>query len=298
MGELRVLSEGGHFFEGPRWHEDRWWVSDFYAHEVATVAADGERSVVLEVEGQPSGLGWMPDGSLLVSSMKDRRILRRSPDGDVTVHADVSSPELGRGWINDMVVDSGGGLWVGNFGFDLVSMQEVAETTLIRVEADGSANVAAERMLFPNAAMITPDGATLIVAETIGGRLSAFDIGANAELTNRRVWAELAPLQPLAVENIPKLGYAPDGSTLDAEGMVWTADAVGARCCRVAEGGEIVETIEAPAGLSIYACQLGGPDGHDLLLCAAPDFHAPNREAAREAVLLLARAPAPHAGLP
>ncbi|UJA21417.1 gluconolactonase [Thermoleophilia bacterium SCSIO 60948] len=296
MAELRRFSDGGHFFEGPRWHDGRWWVSDFYAHEVATLSGDGMREVVLEVEGQPSGLGWMPDGSLLVSSMKDRRIIRRSPDGEVSVHADVS--EHGEGWLNDMVVDSGGGLWAGYFGFDLVTMEGISEATMVRVEADGSARVAARDMRFPNASMITPDGGTLIVAETTGGRLSAFDISDDNDLTNRRVWAELAPLQPLAVENIPKLGYAPDGSTLDAEGMVWTADAVGTRCCRVAEGGEIVETIEAPEGLAFYACQLGGPDGRDLLLCAAPDFHAPNREAAREAVLFLTRAPAPHAGLP
>ncbi len=159
--ELKTLLEGGAFFEGPRFQAGRWWVSDFYRHLVLTVDADGRAEEVMTVEQQPSGLGWMPDGSLLVVSMKDHRVLRRSPEGEVSVHADVS--EYCGGHLNDMVVDSDGRAYVGNFGFDLMGGADPAPANLVRVDPDGSATVAAEDMLFPNGSVVTPDGWTLIV---------------------------------------------------------------------------------------------------------------------------------------
>ena len=117
--ELSTLLEGGSFFEGPRWHDGRWWVSDFYRHRVVAVTPDGGEEEVMTVEGQPSGLGWMPDGSLLVVSMRDHRVLRRAADGAVTEHADVS--EYCGGHLNDMVVDATGRAYVGEFGFDLMA---------------------------------------------------------------------------------------------------------------------------------------------------------------------------------
>src|SRR3954451_13294198 len=116
--ELRTLVEGGAFFEGPRWHEGRWWVSDFYRHTVFAIDPDGGETAVLEVEGQPSGLGWMPDGSLLVNSMRDHLLLRRTPDGAVSVHADVG--EHCSGHLNDLVVDASGRAYAGDFGFNLM----------------------------------------------------------------------------------------------------------------------------------------------------------------------------------
>jgi sugar lactone lactonase YvrE len=296
--ELKPLLEGGAFFEGPRWRAGRWWVSDFYRHLVLTVDPGGRAAEVITVEQQPSGLGWMPDGSLLVVSMKDHRVLRRFPDGEVAMHADLT--EHCGGHLNDMVVDAAGGAYVGNFGFDLMGGADPAPAALVRVEPDGSAAVAAEEMLFPNGSVITEDGRTLIVGETAGARYTAFTIAADGSLSERRVWAQVAPtpeLGPLA-ETLPQLEFAPDGCALDADQHIWAADAVGARCCRVAPGGEIVEEIRAPEGLGIFACMLGGEEGRTLLLCAAPDFQEANRSQAREAVLLTTTVDVPHAGLP
>jgi sugar lactone lactonase YvrE len=298
MAELTTLLEGGAFFEGPRWHDGRWWVSDFYRHLVLALDSDGGTEEVLTVEAQPSGLGWMPDGSLLVVSMKDHRVLRRSPDGEVSVHAQVG--EYCGGHLNDMVVDGKGRAYVGNFGFDLMAFADPEPANLIRVDPDGSASVAAADMLFPNGSVITPDGRTLIVGETAGARYTAFTIEKDGSLADRRVWAQVeeAPeLGPLA-ETLPKLKFGPDGCALDAEGYIWAADEVGARCARVAEGGEIVDEIKAPEGLGLFACMLGGEDGRTLLMCCAPDFAEEARSRAREAVLLTTTVDVPHAGLP
>jgi sugar lactone lactonase YvrE len=295
---LDVLLEGGAFFEGPRWHEGRWWVSDFYRHLVLTVDGDGRSDEVMTVDGQPSGLGWMPDGSLLVVSMRDRRILRRSPDGDVSVHADAS--EHCGGHLNDMVVDRHGRAYAGEFGFDLMAFGEPALANLLRVDPDGAVWVAADEMMFPNGSVITPDGSTLIVGETAGARYTAFAIREDGSLADRRVWAQVAPVPEMGSfeEMVAALRFGPDGCALDAEGHIWSADEVGARCVRLAPGGEIVEEIAAPEGLGCFACMLGGDDGRTLLLCAAPDFLESNREAAREAVLLTTTVDVPHAGLP
>ena len=296
--ELRTLVDGGAFFEGPRWHDGRWWVSDFYRHTVSTVDADGTETVVMEVEGQPSGLGWMPDGSLLVVSMKDHRLLRRSPDGEVTVHAELA--EHCGGHLNDMVVDAHGRAYAGNFGFDLMAGGDVEWASLVRVDPDGSATVVADDLAFPNGSVITPDGATLIVAETVGGGFTAFTIGEDGSLSERRVWAQVGrrPSPGPFNEVLPTLEFEPDGCTLDAEGHIWAADALGGRAARVAPGGGIVDEIRAPDGLGVFACQLGGEDGRTLLLCVAPDFAEHARSAAREALLLTTTVDVPHAGLP
>lgn len=296
--ELQTLVDGGSFFEGPRWHDGRWWVSDFYRHEVRTVTADGAEEVVSEVPGQPSGLGWLPDGSLLVVSMTDHLVLRRSPDGAVSIHADLGDRIAGN--LNDMVVDATGRAWVGGFGFDLMGGADPAPTSIVRVDPDGTATVAADEMLFPNGSVITPDGSTLIVGETMGCRYTAFTIGADGALTDRRVWAQLAPTPTLTTfaETLAEVRVAPDGCALDAEGHIWAADALGARCIRVAPGGAVVDEVAAPEGLGIFACMLGGADGRTLLLCAAPDFFEHERRSKREAVLLTTTVDVPHAGLP
>src|SRR5215218_2167847 len=295
---LRTLLGGGAFFESPRWHDGRWWVSDFYRHLVLTVDPEGGTGEILVVEEQPSGLGWMPDGSLLVVSMRDHRILRWSLEAGVAVHADVSQ-HCG-GHLNDMVVDRHGRAYAGNFGFDLMAGADPVPATLIRVDPDGSASVAAEDLLFPNGSVITPDGATLIVGETAGARYSAFTIGVDGALADRRVWAQVAPTPEIGTlqETLAQLTFGPDGCVLDAEGHIWAADEVNARCARVAPGGAIVDEVRLPDGLGCFACMLGGDDGRTLLICAAPDFLEGNRSAAREAVLLTTTVEAPHAGLP
>jgi sugar lactone lactonase YvrE len=297
-GALIRLVEDGSFFESPRWHDGRWWVSDLYREAVYTVSADGVAEQVLEVEHQPSGLGWLPDGSLLVVSMKDQRLLRRDSNGHVSTHGDLSL--FTDSSLNDMVVDAQGRAWVGCFGFDLMAFAHPQLAPLMRVDPDGTASVAAEELMFPNGAVITPDGETLIVGETAGCRYTAFTIARDGTLVDRRVWAQLAPTPALGTleQMLPQITIGPDGCTLDAEGHIWAADEAGGRCVRVAPGGAIVDEIRTPEGLGCFACALGGDDGRTLLLCAAPDFLEANRRAARDAVLLTTTVEVPHAGRP
>ncbi|MCC5812169.1 MAG: SMP-30/gluconolactonase/LRE family protein [Ectothiorhodospiraceae bacterium] len=295
---MRELLRGGSFYEGPRWRDGHWWVSDFYRHTVYSLSPDGKAETFLEVPGQPSGIGWLPDHSMLIVSMKDQRVLRRHPDGRVTTHADLS--RYAGGYVNDMVVDARGRAWVGNFGFDLMAGDDPRPAVLVRVEADGAVAVVAEDLYFPNGTVITPDGRTLIVGETFAARMTAFDIGDDGSLSGRRVWAQLAPTPPLSsrAEAVKALAVAPDGCCLDADGCIWVADAVGGRCLRVAEGGDILDEIPAPDGLGVFACMLGGEDGRTLLLCCAPDSAAKRRAANREAVLFTCRVDVAGAGLP
>ncbi|MGH2943426.1 MAG: SMP-30/gluconolactonase/LRE family protein [Solirubrobacteraceae bacterium] len=290
--------EGGTFFEAPRWRGGRWWVSDFYRHVVLTVDGDGRTAEVMDVEGQPSGMGWMPDSSLLVVSMRDHRVLRRRPDGTTSVHADLS--DHCRGPLNDMVVDRRGRAYAGEFGFDLMGGADPQAARLLRVDPEGAVWVAACDMRFPNGSVIADDGRTLVVAETAGARLTAFTIRADGSLTDRRVWAQVAPAPAMTTvtETLERLRFGPDGCTLDTEGHIWAADTVGARCVRLAPGGAIVDEIAAPDGLGCFACMLGGAAGTDLLICAAPDFAEGTRSAARDAVLLVTMVEVPHAGLP
>jgi sugar lactone lactonase YvrE len=297
--ELSTLLEGGSFFEGPRWHDGRWWASDFYRGLVLAIDAGGRAEEVLSVEQQPSGLGWMPDGSLLVVSMRDELILRRSPDGAVGVHADCSA-HCG-GHLNDLVVDGHGRAYAGNFGFDLMAGADPAGATLVRVDPDGTVAAAAGDLRFPNGMVITPDGSTLIVGESMGARYTAFTIADDGSLTDRRVWAQIADTPELGAtlpQTLGALGYAPDGCALDADGHIWSADALNARCGRIAPGGEIVDEVRPPEGLGVFACMLGGEDGRTLLMCCAPDFLEHNRRDTREAVLLTTTVDVPHAGLP
>jgi sugar lactone lactonase YvrE len=295
--QIRTVLEGGSYFEGPRWHEGTWWVSDFYRHTVSTVTADGTETVVLEVEHQPSGLGWMPDGALIVTSMKDRRLLRVA-DGATSELADLT--EYCGGHLNDLVVDVAGHVFVGDLAFDLMGGGTPQPTSLKRVDPDGTVTVVAERMWTPNGMAITPDGGTLLVDETLGNRVTAFDLAADGSLSNRRPWVEFGP-EPAGGsigEVIGALDVAPDGCTLDAEGHLWVADGKNGRVLRVAEGAGIVEEIAAPEGLGLFACALGGDDGRTLLLCCAPDFLEHTRAPVREGVLLAVDVDVPHAGLP
>lgn len=296
---LHTLREGGDFFEGPRYESGRWWVSDFYRHRVVTIDDEGREETVMEVEGQPSGLGWLPDGSLLVVSMRDHRLLRRDPDGQVAVHAELS--DCVGGLLNDLVVDAQGRAYVGDFGFDLMSGAKPAKTTLKRVDPDGTVTVVADELAFPNGMVIAPDGLTLIVGETFAGRYTAFAVAPDGSLGERRVWAQVTPEPPAGTTLQAFLaagGFAPDGCCLDQEGHIWSADADGGRCVRLAPGGDIVEEIRMPDRLGCFACMLGGSDGRTLLMCAAPDFSERARTGQGEAVLLTTLVDAPHAGLP
>ena len=292
---VTVLSDMS-YLECPRWHDNRIWVSDFYTGQVLSASEDGsDRRVEAEITGQPSGLGWLPDGRLLVVSMRDSLLLRREADGSLVKHAELG-PYV-NGHPNDMVVDRQGRAYIGNFGFDLMGGADIETASLLRVDPDGSVQVVAQDLWFPNGSVITDDG-VLIVDETLGNRISAFDIRADGTLGTRRDWARFGALPPSRslADAIPRGVLAPDGCSLDAEGMLWVADALHGRAVRVREGGEIVDEIRTPMG--VFACMLGGSDGRTLFLCSAPDFDEAARRAAREASLLAVRVDVAHAGRP
>jgi sugar lactone lactonase YvrE len=286
-----VLAEGIYFGEGPRWREGRLWFSDFYAKAVKSVSPAGDPRTEFEIDDRPSGLGWQPDGTMLVVSMTRRQVLRRSPAGAIGVHADLGA--IAGFHCNDMVVDAGGSAYVGNFGFDLDAEMEgrgvqsvIAEhpvARLARVSPDGVVSVAAADMHFPNGSVITPDGKTLIVGETLGGCLTAFDIGADGALTGRRVWASTWP-------------RVPDGICLDADGAIWVANPIAPECVRIAEGGEVLEVIDT--AMPCYACMLGGEDGRTLFMLTAPSSIAHEAAASPKGKLLVATVDAARAGRP
>lgn len=253
--QTEVVIDGLRFGEGPRWHAGRLWFSDMHEGVVLAMTPKGELTTMCKVPGEPSGLGWLPDGRLLVVSMQDRKLLRQEPNGDLAVHADLGS--LARFHCNDMVVAEDGTAWVGNFGFDLHAREPFRNTELIRVDPNGEVSIAAEDMGFPNGTVITPDGRTLIIAESFAGRLSAFDIGADRSLGGRRIWAQLPE------------GQIPDGICLDAEGGIWVASPRGNACLRVLEGGTVTDTVELDRGA--FACMLGDSDRRTLYICTAED---------------------------
>ena len=296
--EIRTVLDGMSYLECPRWHDGRLYLSDFYTQRVLAVDLEdgGEPETVAQVPEQPSGLGWMPDGSMLVVSMRDRRVLRVRDGGLPEVHADLSG--LAPWHLNDMVVDAEGRAYVGNFGFDIMSGATIRSTCVVRVDPDGSASVAADDLRFPNGAVILPDGRTLVVAETLASRLTAFDVGDDGSLGNRRVWAQLGETADTddMGELIAAGGVAPDGIALDAEGAIWAADALGGRVLRVREGGEVVE--EVAPGTGVFACGLAGAEGRTLVMCAAPSFAEHERRDTREAQLLACEVDVPRVGLP
>lgn len=245
--KLEPFLDGLSFGEGPRWHEGRLWYSDFYVHQVRRVDEAGHAETVVEVAGRPSGLGWRPDGTMLIVSMTDRRLMRFA-DGKLSVEAELSS--LAPAPCNDMVVDGRGRAYVGNFGYDRHAGQSPRTTCLIRVDPDRSVHEAANGLMFPNGTVITPDGKTMIVGETFAHRLTAFDVAADGTLSNARPWASID-------------GCYPDGICLDAEGAIWVSDPFGRRVLRVLEGGRITHSVDlAPRGA--YACMLGGQDRRTL----------------------------------
>ena len=249
MSSHLSLIENLAFAEAPRWHDGELWFSDFFTHQVMRIDREGRAHVVVEVPNQPSGLGWLPDGRMLVVSMLDRKLMRLDPTGLVEA-ADLS--HLADFHCNDMVVDAKGRAYIGNFGFDIFTQPVVPKpTVLVMVSPGGKALVAADDMLFPNGTVITPDGRTLIIGETFARRLTAFDIAEDGTLSNRRVWADLGKL-------------APDGICLDAEGAVWVASPRTNEFVRVLEGGTITRRI--PVSNQGIACALGGEDGKRLFM--------------------------------
>ncbi|MEM9667845.1 MAG: SMP-30/gluconolactonase/LRE family protein [Pseudomonadota bacterium] len=246
----KILCDGFAFLEGPRWHDGVLWVSDMHGDAVFKISLDGSYEKVMDVPEQPSGLGWLPNGDMLIVSMLDKKLLRRKPDGKVSEHADVSALVPRR--INDMIVDTLGRAWVGNFGFLFDEGEPPASTVLVRVDPDGSYHFAADNLMFPNGMVITDNGKTLVVAETFGRKLTAFDIDEDSILSNRRTWAEMPE------------SAVPDGICLDAEGGIWVASPTTGEALRFVEGGEVTNSVQT--GRMAIATALGGEDGKTLFV--------------------------------
>jgi sugar lactone lactonase YvrE len=256
--DAEVVLDGLILGESPRWHDGRLWVADWAAHELITLDAGGTREVVERPSSIPCCIDWLPDGRLLLVSGDG--LLRREPDGTLVTHAELGQLDP-HPW-NDIAVDSRGNAFVGCIGFDFPG-GDFAPGIVAVVTADGAARTAADNLAFPNGMVVSPDDATLIVAESYANQLTAFDIGADGALLNRRVWADLGEDHP-------------DGICLDAEGAVWAADVGNKHCVRVREGGQVLESVDADRGC--FACTLGGDDGRTLYIVTAQwpnDFRTP-----------------------
>jgi sugar lactone lactonase YvrE len=281
--DLQMIVDGLGFPEGPRWHDDQLWFSDMPAHQVLRVdleTAGGRPEPVLTLADDPSGLGWLPDGRLLVVSMRERKLLRLDPTGELATVADLSAHATGN--CNDMVVDGSGRAYVGNFGFDM-GQEEPRGAVLCRVDPDGTVTPVADGLEFPNGTVLSPDGSTLIVAESYGHRLTAFTVAGDGGLGDRRVFAALG-------------GAAPDGICLDAEGAVWAASPVSKEVLRVADGGTVLGRITTGERRPI-ACMLAGPDRQTLVICTV-GRHREMQERGGTGRLEVLDVPVPGAGLP
>ena len=271
MPQPRTLLTGLGFGESPRWHDGRLWFCNWGFGEVIALDLDGSSELMARIPTTiPFSIDWLPDGRLLVVSGQEALLLRQEPDGTLVTHADLTGLDS---VFNEIVVDGRGNAYV-NGG------------TIALVTPGGSARQVADGLQFGNGMAVTPDNATLIVAESHGNRLTAFDIAADGGLSGRRVWAGLGR-------------GVPDGICIDADGAVWYADVPNRRCVRVREGGEVLQTIDLDRGG--FACMLGGEDGRTLFMVAA---EWRGMEAAAEVMqektgqVLAAPAPAPGAGWP
>ena len=284
--KTEILIEGLTFTEGPRWREDRLFFSDFFTKRVLSVDLQGNVETIVETEYQPSGLGWRPDGTLLIVSMNDRKLLGLK-DGILKEEADLSN--LASFHCNDMVVDNLGNAYIGNFGFDLHGGEKLKSTNLILVRPGKEPEEIAQDLYFPNGAVITPDYKTLIIGETFGNKLTAFDINEDASLSNRRVWANLSSIKE-------DYSPGPDGICLDEEGAIWVASPTTSDVLRVAEGGILLDRIEVET--NAYACMLGGEDRKTLFISTSKDSSEEACLTDQSAKIEVVRVDVPGAGLP
>jgi sugar lactone lactonase YvrE len=278
----QVLLTGLGFGESPRWHDGRLWFSNWGMQEIVAVDLDGKSETVTRAPTTiPFCIDWLPDGRLLIVSGRERLLLRMESDGSLATHADLRS--IFEHGCNEIVVDGRGAIYVNGGGLDLPG-QKGASGGIALVTPDGAARQVADGIAFPNGMAVTPDNSTLIIAESHGKKLSAFDIAADGSLSNRRVWADLGD-------------GVPDGICIDADNAVWYADVPNKRCVRVREGGEALQTIDIDRGC--FACMLGAPDRRTLFIMAA-EWHGFEKmmQGLGTGQALTVEAPAPGAGWP
>jgi sugar lactone lactonase YvrE len=277
MAEFKALLKDLVLVESPRWHDDRLIFSDWGAGEIIAVDLDGEHEMITRIDAMPFCIDRLPDGRMVIVAGED--LLVRSSSGKLSRYAELGT--LSTNPWNDIVTDGRGNTYVNNIGFDFPD-GEFAPGFIARVSPDGTARQVAEGLAFPNGMAVTPDNSTLIVAESYASVLTAYDIAPDGDLADRRVWAELGEASP-------------DGICIDAEGAVWFAEVPGRRCVRVAEGGEVLQTIACE--LACFACMLGGPNGTTLFVTAAawPEAMTPG---SRTGQILSAEVAVPHAGWP
>jgi sugar lactone lactonase YvrE len=280
MSEPRLLLDGLVFPECPRWHDDHLWLADWGAQELIAVDLQGEREVIAQVPSFPFSVDWLPDGRLVIVSASEKRLMLKEPDGSLANYSDLAGLS-DKPW-NEIVVDGRGNAYVNNIGFDFPE-GEFATGIIALVTPDGVARQVADDVAFPNGMIVTPDNTTLILAESYGAKLTAFDIADDGSLSNRRVWAELD-------------GGAPDGICLDADGAVWYGDVPNQRCVRVREGGEVLQSIDLDRGC--FACMLGGEDDRWLFLVANTWGETESDGGTPMGQVLTVAAPAPGAGWP
>jgi len=279
MLKTEVLIDGLWFPECSRWHNGKLWFSDMAARSVMTVDLKGNTDVIVDVPGQPAGLGWLPDGRLLIVSMKDRRLLRLDPGGLAEV-SDLN--KFATSDCNDMVVDSRGRAYIGNYGFDYFR-ESFSPAAIVLVSPTGRTRIVAENLAFPNGAVITPDGKTLIVTETFAQRLTAFNIKADGSLSRRRAWAD-----------IPE--STPDGICLDKENAIWIANPMTGEVLRCCEGGKVTHRVRPKN--QPFACMLGGPDRRTLFVCTAESDNPDKIRAKASGMIETMKVDVPGAGLP
>jgi len=252
-----LLDEVG-FPEGPRWHTGRLWFSDFHHRKVRSVGLAGDVRVELEPDDVPSGLGWDPNGDLLVVSMVRRQLLRVGATTEIV--ADLS-PWTVMG-ANDMAVDGRGRAYIGNFGYDFVSGEQPRPTALVLVDERGRAGpVTPAELICPNGIVVDERRRRVLVAETFEHRISVYELRDDGALTNRRVFAEFG-------EHVE-----PDGIAMDGQGEVWLATC-SPEVLQVADGGAVTGRVDLSSGLNSYAVALGGHDGRTLFVCSAPGIDA------------------------
>jgi sugar lactone lactonase YvrE len=278
VSEPEVLMEGIVFGESPRWHDGRVWFADWGAHHVIALDPGSGHEVVVTVASFPMCIDFLPDGRLLVVDSAQRQLLRRESDGSLVQHADLSGVSH-KPW-NDIVVDDRGNAYVNSIGFDFPG-GEFAPGLVVLVTPDSSVSQVADGLAFPNGMAITPDGGTLIVAESYANRLTAYDISPGGGLGNRRVWADTP-------------GDHPDGICLDAEGALWYADVGNQQCVRVREGGAVLAAVDLDRGA--FACALSR--GADPRLFVVGQVYGGPESPQPSGRVVAFPAPAPGAGRP